>query len=204
VGRTGDIGLFRVQSEGGIAAGVRRIEAQTGTGALALIRRDAERLVELAKRLKTDPARVVEAVGKLQDERRALEKQLLELQREVAKAAAGALIGQARQIGGVKVLAAECDGDLREQADRLRDQLGTSLVVLLSKRGEKVQLLAAASKDIAGSKVHAGKVVEAIAPLVGGKGGGRPDMAQAGGTDPTGIGNAIEHVWAFAAHTLGA
>ncbi len=203
VGRTGDIGLFRVQSEGGIAAGVRRIEAQTGTGALALIRRDAERLGELAKRLKTDPARVVEAVGKLQDERRTLEKQLQELQREVAKAAAGALIGQARQIGGVKVLAAECDGDLREQADRLRDQLGTSLVVLLSKRGEKVQLLAAASKDIAGSKVHAGKVVEAIAPLVGGKGGGRPDMAQAGGTDPSGIGRAIEHVWAFAAQTLG-
>ncbi len=202
VGRTGDIGLFRVQSEGGIAAGVRRIEAQTGTGAFALVRRDAERLGELAKRLKTDPARVVEAVGKLQDERRALEKQLQELQREVAKAAAGALVGQAREIGGVKVLAAEFDGDLREQADRLRDQLGTSLVVLLSRRGDKVQLLAAASKDVAGSRIHAGKVVEAVAPLVGGRGGGRPDMAQAGGTDPAGIAAAIERVYTFASAAL--
>jgi alanyl-tRNA synthetase len=200
--RTGDLGLFRVQSEGGIAAGVRRIEAQTGHGALELVRRDAERLGDLAKRLKTEPGRVVEAVGKLQDERRALEKQLQELQREVAKAAAGALIGQARDVGGVKVLAAEFDGDLREQADRLRDQLGTSLVVLLSKRGDKVQLLAAVSKDIAGSRLHAGKVVEAVAPLVGGKGGGRPDMAQAGGSDPSGVAAAIERVYTFATAAL--
>jgi len=202
VSRTGDIGLFRIQSEGGIAAGVRRIEAQTGTGALALVNRDAERLGELAKKLKTDPARVVEAVVRLQDERRALEKQLQELQREVAKAAAGALVGSARDLGGVKVLAAEFDGDLREQADRLRDQLGTSVVVLLSKRGDKVQILAAVSKDLAGSRIHAGKVVEAIAPLVGGRGGGRPDMAQAGGTDPAGIPAAIAAAYAFAGTAL--
>jgi alanyl-tRNA synthetase len=112
------------------------------------------------------------------------------------------LIGQARDVGGVKVLAAEFDGDLREQADRLRDQLGTSLVVLLSKRGDKVQLLAAVSKDIAGSRLHAGKVVEAVAPLVGGKGGGRPDMAQAGGSDPSGVAAAIERVYTFATAAL--
>ncbi|MEQ1500806.1 MAG: alanine--tRNA ligase [Myxococcota bacterium] len=201
--RTGDIGLLRIQSEAGVAAGVRRIEAQTGTGALALVRQDADRLADAARRLKTDPARVVESITKLQEDRRSLEKQLAELKRDVAKAAAGDLIGQARVVSGVKVLAAEFDGDLREQADRLRDQLGSSLVVLLSNRGGKVQLVAAASKDIAGSRVHAGKVIEAIAPLVGGRGGGRPDLAQAGGTDPSGIGAALDRVYAFAAEALG-
>ncbi|MEQ1569066.1 MAG: alanine--tRNA ligase [Myxococcota bacterium] len=201
--RTGDIGLFRVQSEAGVAAGVRRIEAQTGTGALALVKVDADRLHEAARKLKTEPARLVEAIGRLQDERRAVEKELAEWKREVAKAAAGDLVRGAKEFAGVKVLAAEFDGDLREQADRLRDQLGSSLVVLLSRKGDRVQLIAAASKDVAGSRVHAGKVIEAIAPLVGGRGGGRPDLAQAGGTDAGGIAAAIDRVYTYAAESLG-
>ena len=100
--------------------------------------------------------------------------------------AAGDLAGKARDVGGIRVLAAEYDGDLREQADRLRDQLGSVLVVLGSKAGGKVQILAAATKDLAG-RVHAGKVIERLAPMVGGRGGGRPDMASAGGKDPSGL-----------------
>ncbi|MCA9488751.1 MAG: alanine--tRNA ligase, partial [Myxococcales bacterium] len=203
VRRTGDIGLFRVQAESGIAAGVRRIEAQTGTGAMALVRADTLRLQELSRKLKTDPIRLVDAVARLQDERRTLERRVQELEREAAKAAAGDLLSRAKEIGGIKVLAAAFDGDLKEQADRLRDQLGSSLVVLVAQRGAKVQLLAAASKDIAGSKVHAGKVIEAIAPIVGGRGGGRPDMAQAGGTDPSAVGQALDEVYAWASRTLG-
>jgi alanyl-tRNA synthetase len=195
VRRTGDIGLFRIHGESGVAAGVRRIEAQTGTGALALVRADAERVHEAARKLKTDPARLVEAILRLQEERKALEKQVGELKRDAAKAAAGALVQSARDVDGIRVLAAEFDGDLREQADRLRDQLGSSIVFLISRSGDRVQLLAAASKDIAGKRVHAGKVIEAVAPLVGGRGGGRPDLAQAGGTDPAGIPAALERVY---------
>jgi alanyl-tRNA synthetase len=200
--RTGDIGLLKIVSETGISAGVRRIEAQTGTGALAVVREQGDRLVEASRKLKTEPARLVEAIGRLQEERRGLERQLAEMRREVAKAAAGDLAQQAREVGGIRVLAAEFDGDLREQADRLRDQLGSSLVVLLSSSNGRVQLVAAASKDIAGSRIHAGKVIQEIAPLVGGKGGGRPDLAQAGGSDPAGIPAAMDRVYALAAEAL--
>jgi alanyl-tRNA synthetase len=204
VSRTGDIGLFRIQGESGVAAGVRRIEAQTGTGALAIIKAETDRLHEAARRLKTDPQRLVEAIVRLQEDRKQLERQLAELKREAAKAAAGGLVQAAREIRGVRVLAAEFDGDLREQADRLRDQLGTSVVFLVARAGDKVQLLAAASKDIAGTRVHAGKLIEAVAPLVGGRGGGRPDLAQAGGADPSGISAALERAYSFVEETLNA
>jgi alanyl-tRNA synthetase len=203
VRRTGDIGLFRILSEAGVAAGVRRIEAQTGTGALALVHEESQTLLEAARKLKTEPARLVEAIGKLQEDRKSLERELAELKRGMAKAAAGDLVQKAQDVNGIRVLAAEFDGDLREQADRLRDQLGSSLVVLLARKGDKVQMLAAASKDVAGSRIHAGKVIEAVAPLVGGRGGGRPDMAQAGGADPSGIAAAVQRVYSYAREVLG-
>jgi alanyl-tRNA synthetase len=198
VGRTGDIGLFRVVSEGGVAAGVRRIEAQTGTGAIQTVHADEDRLAALAERLKTSPANLLDTIQRMQEERRAVERQLAEANARLAKAAAGALLAQARTIHGVAVLAAEYDGDLKEQADRLRDQLGSALVVLGSRADGRVQLVAAVTKDIAGGRAHAGKVIERIAPLVGGKGGGRPDMAQAGGKDPEGLTAALAEVYALA------
>ncbi len=204
VRRAGDIGLFRVTSESSVAAGVRRIEAQTGTGALRAMRADNDLLSGVAAALRTSTTDVVDAAERLQADRKALEKELEALKRELAKAAAGDLAAEARDIAGVKVLAARFDGDLREQADRLRDQLGTSLVVLVAASDDKVQLLAAVTKDIAGSKLHAGKVIQAVAPLVAGRGGGRPDLAQAGGKDPAGIPALIDAVYAFAADKLGA
>ncbi len=200
---TGDIGLFAITSESGIAAGVRRIEGQTGTGAIAYVRQREDTLLAVADTLKTSPAKAAEAVQRLQDERRALQKQLDGLQRDAAKAAAGDMLSDARDIGGVKVLAAQYDGDLREQADRLRDQLGTALIVLTAQRGPKVQLLVAASKDIAGKRVNAGKLLGQLAPLVGGRGGGRPDMAQGGGTDASGIPALLEKTYELAGEMLG-
>lgn len=202
VQRTGDIGLLRITSEGGIAAGVRRIEAQTGVGALEVVRTDSARLGRAAAALKTNPGGVVASIERMQKERKELERANKELQAQLSKHAAGALADTAREIGGIKVLAAEFDGDLKEQADRLRDQLGSSLVVLAARRGDRVQLLAAATRDIAGTRVHAGKFVQQLAPLVGGRGGGRPDMAQAGGKDPGGIPAALERAWTLAAEEL--
>ncbi len=201
--RTGDIGLLRIVSESGIAAGVRRIDAQTGTGALAMQREERDRLADVAKRLKVTPDRVVNAVERLVDERRALEKRIAELEAASAKTAASGLASAARTIGGVQVLAGRFDdGDLKAQADRLRDQLGSSLVVLFAERAGKVQLVAAATKDLAG-RVHAGRVIERLAPLVGGRGGGRPDLASAGGTDPSGIPAAIAAAYDVASELLG-
>jgi alanyl-tRNA synthetase len=202
-GATGDIGLFRVVSEGGIAAGVRRIEAQTGTGAIRVVRGTAKALDAAAAALKTQPERLVESIQKLMADRKELEKTVAAMKAEVAKDAAGSLVDDAREIGGVKVLAVQYDGDLREQADRLRDQLGSALVVLIANRGKKVQILVGATKDIAGSRVHAGKILGAIAPLVDGRGGGRPDMAQGGGSDASGIPAALAKAIEVAEAALG-
>ena len=205
VHRTGDIGLFKILSESGVAAGVRRLEAQTGFGAMAVVREQAQTLAAAAKSLKAPADQLVSAVAKLQEERKAVEKELAALKRELAAAAAGDLVSQAREIEGVKVLAGRFDGDLREQADRLRDQLGTSVVVLAAQRGpKKVQLIVAASKDVAGKRVHSGKVVKELAGMVGGGGGGRPDMAQAGGSDPAGIDAALEAAYRIVGEALGA
>jgi alanyl-tRNA synthetase len=194
--------MFRVSSESGIAAGVRRIEALTGAGAISAVRETSARLSEAANELKTDDKRLVQAIQKLQSERRGMEKELRDLRSQLAKSKAGDLLGQAKTLHGVKVLATTYDGDLREQADRLRDQLGTSLIVLAAARGPKVQLIVAASKDIAGKTIHAGKLVQALAPMVGGRGGGRPDMAQAGGSEPDKISEMLEAAYAIAEETL--
>ena len=200
---TGDIGLFKITSEGGVAAGVRRLECQTGTGAIQWVREQADALSNAADQLKTTPERVGEAIERLQEERKSLAKELETLKTELAKAAAGDLVGQAREFDGVKVLAASFDGDLKEQADRLRDQLGTSLIVLAAPRGPgKVQLLVAVSKDIAGKRVSAGAVLKELAPIVGGRGGGRPDMAQGGGSEPEKVQAMLDEAYALAERTL--
>ena len=188
--RSGDIGLFKITSESGIAAGVRRIEGQTGLGAHAWIREQLELARTVAGELKTTPERLLDSVKRLNDERARLQKELDTVRREAARAAAGDLASQAVVINGVKVLAVELQADaktLRDEADRLRDQLGSCVVVLAAREGDDVRLLVAVSKDLAGSTFNAGKIIASLATMVGGKGGGRPDLAQAGGKDPAGI-----------------
>lgn len=192
VTRTGDIGLFRIQSESGIAAGVRRIEAHTGNGALSYIREQTNLLTQASARLKTSPEQLSDSIEKLQEEKRQLDRELTQARSEIAKAAAGDLASQVIKVGDVSVLITRFDGDLREQADTLRDQLGTAVVVLASSEDGKVKLIAAATKDLT-SKIHAGKLIQELAPLVGGRGGGRPDLAQAGGSDASGIDAALAH-----------
>jgi len=185
--RAGDIGLFKIVSESGIAAGVRRVEAQTGPGALAWVRELEGTTRTVAGELKTSPDRLLESVRRLVEEKGRLQKELDEARRELARASAGDLLSQAVEIDGVKVLAAELDADaktLRDEADRLRDQLGRCVVVLAARDVGAVRLLVAVSKDLAGSRYNAGKIIGALAAMVGGKGGGRPDLAQAGGSAP--------------------
>ncbi len=204
VSATGDIGLFKLVSEAGVAAGVRRIEAQTGHGALRWVREQTSLLQAAAAELKTEPARLVESISKLKAERKESDRELEALKSQLARAAADDLGGNALDIGGVKVVAARVEGDLRGQADTLREQLGTSVVVLAGQKGPKAILLAAASKDIAGPRVNAGKLIGQIAPLIGGRGGGRPDMAQAGGSDPSGIDAALAKAVELLQEQLGA
>ncbi|TVQ86204.1 MAG: alanine--tRNA ligase [Deltaproteobacteria bacterium] len=203
--RTGDIGSFVILSEAGVAAGVRRLEAQTGQGALQVSRDRAAALREAAEALKAGADRVVESIRKLQDERRRLERELEQARAELARSAASDLLSHAREIGGVQVLVGRYDGDLKEQADRLRDKLGTSLVVLASTKGSKAILLVATTSDLAGKRVHAGHLVRDLAKHIGGGGGGRPDLAQAGGSQPEGLDSALQAAWAWAeAHLTGA
>ena len=196
--RTGDIGLFRIVSEGGVAAGIRRIEAVTGPGALALVRARDAAASAAAALLRTLPDSLPEALQKVLDDRRRLSHELDALKRQIAAAQAGDLKDQARLIHGIHVLAAELSGDaatLRDEADRLRDSLGTAVIVLGARDAEGVRLVATASKDIAGKKVHAGKLVQQVSALVGGGGGGRPDMAQAGGKNPDALPDALAAVY---------
>ncbi len=201
VSRTGDIGLFRIVSEGGVAAGVRRIEALTGEGALAYVRGMDDAASTAARELRTSPDQLPDAVRRILEDRKRLEKLLEQAKAELARAQAGDLSADARDIGGVKVIAAELPADakaLREEAERLRDKLGSAVVVLGSRAGGKVALVAAVSKDLAGKRFHAGNIIKEVAGMVGGGGGGRPDMAQAGGRDADALPGALERVYAIA------
>ena len=196
--RTGDIGLFRIVSEGGVAAGVRRIEAVTGHGAMHHARSRDDVATQVALTLRTSPEQVGTSLGRVLDDRRRFEKEIASLKRELAQAQSGDLSDQARDFDGFKVLAAEFNGDakaIRDEADRLRDSLGSAVVVLGSREGGKVQLVATVSKDLAGNRVHAGNLIREVAKLVGGRGGGRPDMAQAGGSDVEALPGALEQVY---------
>lgn len=206
VTRAGDIGLFRFVSESGVSAGVRRIEAVTGRGALARTRANDAALASAAATLRSSPEELAEAISRLQADNKALRKALEDLKREAALSAADNLLASAREMGGVKVLAAVSDNPkgLREQADKLRDQLGSGVVVLVAADGAKASLLVAVTKDLAGSRVHAGKLVGELAGMVGGRGGGRPDFAQAGGTDANNVSAVVPAAYERIAAMLGA
>ncbi len=188
--RTGDIGVLRIVSESGIAAGVRRIEAVTGAEALALFEEDEELIENIAGTIKANRSNILDKVQQLVAQNRDLEKELAALKSKLASAASGDLVSQAVDIDGLKVLAANLEGvdpkSLRDMADQLKNKLGSGLVLLATADGDKVSLIVGVTKDATG-KVKAGDLMKHVAPLVGGKGGGRPDMAQGGGTDASGI-----------------
>lgn len=186
VERTGDIGLFRILSEAGIASGVRRIEAATGAQALAYIEQQSDVISHLAGLLKTSPDQLQEKAEQLVLGQKALEKELAGMKSKLASLASGDLLSQAIEVQGIKVLAVHLpDVDsksLRDLADQLKNKLGSAVVLLAAVEGDKVALVASVTKDVTG-KVKAGELISYASNLVGGKGGGRPDMAQGGGTD---------------------
>jgi alanyl-tRNA synthetase len=200
VQRTGDIGLFKIIAEGGVAAGIRRVEAVTGEGALALVQSMNRRLLEAAAALKSNPEELTARIGQVQDHVKALEKELAALKSKLASGQGDELVTQAVDVNGIMVLAATLDGAdvarLRETMDKLKDKLKTAAIVLASVADGKVSLIAGVTAD-ATSKVKAGELVNFVAQQVGGKGGGRPDMAQAGGTDPSGLAAALAGVPAW-------
>jgi alanyl-tRNA synthetase len=197
VSRTGDIGLFRIVSEGGVAAGIRRIEAIAGTVALAHAREESQRLARVAEALKAQPAEVEAKLAQALDNARALEKELARLKVKMATSQGQDLAGSAVDVKGVKVLAAKLEGadvkTLRDTLDQLKGKLKSSAIVLAASEGEKVSLIAGVTQDLI-ARVKAGELVNFVASQVGGKGGGRPDMAQAGGTDPKGLPEALASV----------
>ena len=197
VARTGDIGLFKIISEGGVAAGIRRVEAVTGEGALALVQRQEESLQQAAAALKAPVAEVTQKIGQIVENVKNLEKELARLKSKLASSQGDDLAGQAVEIKGAKVLAAKMEGAdskaLREAMDKLKDKLKSCVLLLAAADGGKVSLIAGVSADLT-SKVKAGELVNFVAQQVGGKGGGRPDMAQAGGTDAAKLPQALASV----------
>jgi alanyl-tRNA synthetase len=197
VTRTGDIGLFKIVSESGVAAGIRRVEAVTGEGALALVQSINRKLNEAAGALKTSPDELPSRIAQVQDQVKSLEKEIAALKSKLAAGQGDELVTKAIDVNGIKVLAATMEGadvaGLRETMDKLKDKLGTAAIVLASVLEGKVSLIAGVTQDATG-KVKAGDLVNFVAKQVGGKGGGRPDMAQAGGTDPAGLPQALAGV----------
>jgi len=200
VKRTGDIGLFKIVAEGGVAAGVRRVEAITGANALAYTQKLEGTVNGLAAMLKATPHDVPARVAAAQDQIRALEKEIAALKGKLASAQGDELVAQAVDIKGVKVLAARLEGadaaTLRNTMDQLKNKLKTAVIVLAAVDGGKVQLAAGVTADATG-KVKAGELVNFVAQQVGGKGGGKPDMAMAGGTDAAALPQALAGVQAW-------
>ncbi|RZT41452.1 alanine--tRNA ligase [Cupriavidus agavae] len=197
VTRTGDIGLFKIVVEAGVAAGIRRVEAITGDNALHYLQSLDARLNEAAAALRAQPSEIVPRIGQVQEQVRALEKELEKLKSKLASSQGDELVSQAVDVNGLKVLAAQLEGadvkTLRETMDKLKDKLQSAAIVLAAVADGKVSLIAGVTAD-ATSKVKAGELVNFVAQQVGGKGGGRPDMAQAGGTDPSGLPKALAGV----------
>jgi alanyl-tRNA synthetase len=187
-------------AESGVAAGVRRVEAVTGEGALALVQQQEEQLQQVADAVKTPPQEAAARIVQIMDNVKSLEKELAALKSKLASAQGDELVAQAQDIKGVKVLAAKLDGadvaTLRETMDKLRDKLKTAAIVLASVADNKVSLIAGVTADTT-SKLKAGELVNFVAQQVGGKGGGRPDMAHAGGTQPENLTSALNavHDW---------
>ncbi|WP_144137933.1 alanine--tRNA ligase [Paraburkholderia sp. BCC1884] len=197
VNRTGDIGLFKIVMEGGVAAGIRRVEAITGDNAVRFVQELDARINAAAAVLKAQPSELTQRITQVQDQVKSLEKELSALKSKMASSQGDELVGQAIEIAGVHVLAATLEGadvkTLRETVDKLKDKLKSAAIVLASVEGGKVSLIAGVTAD-ASKKVKAGELVNFVAQQVGGKGGGRPDMAQAGGTEPANLPAALAGV----------
>ncbi|MGS0893150.1 alanine--tRNA ligase [Burkholderia stagnalis] len=197
VSRTGDIGFFKIVMEGGVAAGIRRVEAITGDNAVRFVQDLDARVNEAAAALKVQPSELTQRIAQVQDQVKSLEKELGALKSKLASSQGDELVQQAVEIGGVHVLAATLDGadakTLRETVDKLKDKLKSAAIVLAAVEGGKVSLIAGVTAD-ASKKVKAGELVNFVAQQVGGKGGGRPDMAQAGGTEPANLPAALAGV----------
>ena len=205
VKRTGDIGLFKVVAESGVASGVRRIEAVTGQNALAYLQDLEDTVTQVAGALKAPVVEVTDRIASVLDHVKALEKEVTALKGKLASAQGDELVTQAVEVNGVKVLAARLEGadtaTLRDTMDKLKDKLKTAVIVLVSVAGDKVQIAVGVTPDTTG-KVKAGELVNFLAAQVGGKGGGKPDMAMAGGTEPTKVDAAIASVMGWLAGKL--
>ena len=198
VRRTGDIGLVKVRGEGGVAAGVRRLEAVTGEGALGFVRSREQQLRDVSTLLRGTEEEAAARLEKLLAQQKELERRVSELQQKLAGGASRDFLADARRVDGATVLATKVEGlddkALRELADTLRDRIKSGAVVLGAAQGDRAILLAAVTKDQTG-RFHAGNIIKALAPLVGGGGGGRPDFAQAGGKDPSRLDAALTKAW---------
>ena len=205
VSRTGDIGLFKIVMEGGVAAGIRRIEAVTGDNALAYVQNIEVRSQQAASALKVHPAELPQKVAQIQDHLKSLEKELEQLKSKLAASQGDRLSAEAIEVKGVKMLSLKLDGadarTLRETADKLRDKLKSCVLVLGTVQEGKISLIAAVTPDLTG-KIKAGDLVNHVASQVGGKGGGKPDLAQAGGTQPENLPRALESVKSWVAERL--
>ena len=197
---TGDIGLFKIVSEGGVAAGVRRIEAVTGNNALAYLQSLEDTVTQAAGTLKAQPAELNNRIAQVLDQVKALEKELAAAKGKLASAQGDELMTQAIDIKGVKLLVAQLEGadakTLRDTVDKLKDKLKTAVVLLTAVDGDKVQIAAGVTADSMG-KVKAGDLASFVAGQVGGKGGGKPDMAMAGGSNPAALPAAMASVQAW-------
>jgi alanyl-tRNA synthetase len=205
VQRTGDIGIFKILSESGVAAGIRRVEAITGDRALTYLQKLDTQINQLALSLKATPSDLAQRITQLQDHARSLEKELERLGSKLAASQGDELMSQAVEVNGVKILAALLEGAdakvLRETLDQLKNKLKSAAIVLASVQDGKVQLAAGVTADTI-AKVKAGDLVNHVAQQVGGKGGGKPDMAMAGGTDPKGLSVALKSVQAWVSERL--
>ncbi|MBW5291364.1 MAG: Alanyl-tRNA synthetase [Candidatus Ruthia sp. Asou_11_S2] len=197
VNQLGDIGLFRITSEGGVSAGVRRIEALTGYDAYQFDNQTQNSLNEIAQMTKSSNAQVVEKVTQLIKQQKELEKQIATFQKQLASNQGDDLVGQAQEVKGIKLLSTVVKGvsgkDLRDIADKLKDKLGSAIIVLAVVSNDKVSLVAGVTKDLT-KQYQAGKILNHVAQQIGGKGGGRPDMAQGGGTQPEHLTKALASV----------
>ncbi len=206
VSRTGDIGLFKVVAEGGVAAGVRRIEAVTGDNALAYVQEQQALLQQAAGAFKLPVQELPAKISQIMDNVKMLEKELAKLKSRLASSQGDELADQAVEVGGVKVLAAALEGadsrTLRETLDKLKDKLKSAAIVLAAAEGGKITLIAGVTPDLT-ARVKAGELVNFVALQVGGKGGGRPDMAQAGGTQPENLPQALAGVADWVGSKLG-
>ncbi len=197
VHRSGEIGVFKLQTEGGVAAGVRRVEAVTGEGALDLMRIYEQRLKEIGALLRSGPGDAVERVKRLLEQQRNLEREIETLRGQHGKNQLPELLAKKQQVDGASIVVSKVDkldaNQLRELADQVKDKLGSGVVFLVSAGDTNVSMVASVTKDLI-SRFHAGNIVKQVAPIVGGGGGGRPDFAQAGGKDPSKIDQALDKV----------